>query len=128
MATKKRTSKVKPIGFPAGDAKFQALVVRTHSLMFDHIGDLPELESAIGFMFLGYYFGWKVLHVIHSKKTVAKYEKLLGIRVRTEFPETGPYAGRSVGWVAIKKVSNFWKAISGEVAAEVTSKDRPLVN
>src|SRR5690606_1076859 len=41
------------------------------------VGQLDELESAIGMLRLGHHMGWKVLYMIHSKKTVRKYEEIL---------------------------------------------------
>ena len=77
-------------------------------------GDLGELESALGMLFLGHQYGWKVIHIVHSKATVRKYEDILGIKVREEFREEGPSAMRSNGFRLVQKVSNFWKAASGE--------------
>ena len=77
-------------------------------------GTTDELESAIGMYVLGRHFGWKVLYIIHSKKTVKKYEEILGISVRTVFPEEGPEANRSIGYTIAKTFSNFWKVVSGE--------------
>ena len=76
-------------------------------------GDLSELESAIGMYVIGRHFGWRVLYIVHSKKTIRKYEDILAIAVRDEFPEAGPDASRSNGFRLLESVSNFWKAISG---------------
>lgn len=78
-------------------------------------GGIDELESALGMYVLGRHVGWKVLYIIHSKKTVAKYERILNIDVRKEFPEEGPETHRSVGYSIAKTFSNFWKVVSGEV-------------
>lgn len=75
---------------------------------------LDELESALGMYMIGFHFGWKVLYVIHSKKTVRKYEQLLGIDVREAFDEFGPDADRTNAYKIITTVSNFWKLVSGE--------------
>ncbi len=75
---------------------------------------IDELESAIGMYAIGFHFGWKVLHVVHSKKTIAKYEALLGINIREAFPEYGPDADRTNAHALIQTVSNFWKFVSGE--------------
>lgn len=77
-------------------------------------GDIGELESALGMYVMGRHVGWRVLYIMHSKKTVAKYEEILGINVREEFPEEGPDAERSVGYKIAKGFSNFWKVVSGE--------------
>ena len=77
-------------------------------------GSFDDLEKAIGILYLGYHVGWKPLVLIHSKKTIAKFEEILGIELREQFPAEGPSADRSVAWVLAKKLSNFWKAVSGE--------------
>ena len=77
-------------------------------------GTIDELESAMGMFALGRHMGWKVLYIVHSKKTVKKYEDILGISVRDEFPEEGPEAVRSMGYSIAKTFSNFWKVVSGE--------------
>ncbi len=93
---------------------------RRHDLMdkaiFNFSGSLDELEGALGMYMIGRHFGWKVLYVIHSKKTIRKYEEILDIAVRDEFDETGPDAQRSLGYRAVEFTSNFWKSItSGQI-------------
>ena len=91
-----------------------------HDLMdqaiFNFDGQLDELEGALGMYMIGRHFGWKVLYVIHSKKTIRKYEQILSITVRDEFTEVGPDAQRSNGFRAVQFASNFWKSItSGQI-------------
>tara|TARA_R110002110_G_scaffold414951_1_gene647101 strand:- start:382157 stop:382555 length:399 start_codon:yes stop_codon:yes gene_type:complete len=76
--------------------------------------DMNELESALGMLRLGYHVGWRVLYINHSKATIRKYEKILGINVKDEFPEEGNSAYRHRGLAIAKKIGNFWKLISGE--------------
>lgn len=94
--------------------------LKRHSVMDEAIvrfeGNLDELESALGMYMVGRHFGWKVLYIIHTKKTIRKYEEILGIAVREAFEPAGPDADRSNGYRALEAVSNFWKAISGEVS------------
>lgn len=78
-------------------------------------GTFDELEAAIGMLHLGYHLGWKPLVIIHNKRTIRKYEEILGIDVRTMFPEEGSSAMRSRGYTIAKAIGNFWKAVSGEV-------------
>lgn len=93
-----------------------AEVINAASARFS--GVIDELESAIGMLMLGDYFGWKVLVLVHNKRTIRKYEDILGIKVREFFPEEGPIAMRSVGYDLALKLGNFWKAVSGDVAVE----------
>jgi len=78
-------------------------------------GNLGELEQAIGVLICGRRFGWKVMMLVHDRKTLAKYEKILGVDFREEFPEVGDLARKSIAWTAVQKVSNFWKAVKGEI-------------
>lgn len=86
----------------------------------DFHGDLTQLEAALGMLRMGHHFGWKVLYLIHSKKTVRNYEKILSgdgddIRIRDLFPEEGPSAYRCIGFQLADKFSNFWKVVAGEI-------------
>ena len=78
-------------------------------------GLLPELNAALGVLRMGDHLGWKPLLIVHSRKTIRKYEAILGIKLKEEFVEEGPSAERSLGFLAAKKLSNFWKAVSGEL-------------
>ena len=81
-------------------------------------GQLDELESALGMLRMGHHFGWRVLVLIHSKRTLRKYEEILGIQVREFFDEEGPSHDRSVGYVLAKKIGNFWKVVSGDIKVD----------
>ncbi|MBL0423425.1 hypothetical protein JI739_24030 [Ramlibacter sp. AW1] len=87
-------------------------------------GSFEELESAIGMYMLGHYVGWRVLVLLHSKRTIRKYEEILGITVRDEFADEGPEADRSLAYGVAKKVSNFWKVVSGETKLDVAKEER----
>lgn len=76
-------------------------------------GDLTQLERAIGALIAGRRFGWKPLLVVHDRKTIEKYERILDVNFRT-LPEEGDCANKSIGWIAAKKVASFWKAVKGE--------------
>ncbi len=86
--------------------------------IINFVGTLDELESALGMLRIGHHVGWKVLYMVHSKKTIRKYEEILDIKVRELFKERGPSADRSLGLAVADKLSNFWKAVSGEIKIE----------
>lgn len=86
-------------------------------------GQLDELESALGMLRMGHHMGWKVLYMIHSKKTIRKYEEILDIKIRDIFDAEGPSADRSVGLGIAKKFSNFWKVVSGEIPITKEEKE-----
>jgi len=78
-------------------------------------GSSTELESALGFFYIGFYLGWKPLYIMHSKKTVRKYENILGIKVRDIYPDASDSFKNSPGWRILNSMPNFWKAVSGEI-------------
>lgn len=89
-----------------------------------YTGTFDELEAAIGMLHLGMHLGWKPLVMIHNKRTIRKYEEILGIDIREEFPEEGPSAERSRGYRIAKRLGNFWKAVSGELKDDELKANR----
>ena len=110
MASPKRRRKI-PATSPE-EAK--RLVDLVDDAILGFRGTADEIEQAIGFYFIGRHVGWRALLIIHNKRTIRKYERILGIDVRTAFPEEGPDADRSMGYRVARGLSNFWKAVSGE--------------
>jgi hypothetical protein len=88
-------------------------------------GSLDQLNSAIGMLRMGHHLGWRALYIIHSKRTIRKYEEILGIKVRELFPEEGPSADRSIGYGIAKKLENFWKVVSGDTKIEHRREIKP---
>jgi hypothetical protein len=82
------------------------------------VGQLDDLASALGMLRFGDYMGWRVLVLIHNKRTIRKYEEILNIKVREFFPEEGSQSHRSIGYKVAKQLGKFWKAVSGEVPIE----------
>lgn len=78
-------------------------------------GNLDDLEAALGALRMGHHFGWRPLVLIHNKRTIRKYEQILGINFREYFPDEGPSAYRSLGYKVAKQIGNFWKAVSGDI-------------
>jgi hypothetical protein len=75
---------------------------------------IDEVESALGMYLLAHHLGWKVLYLVHSKKTIRKYEEILGIKLSEVFDEFGLDAERTNAYKIIQAVSNFWKLVSGD--------------
>jgi hypothetical protein len=87
-------------------------------------GDTTMLASAIGYLMIGRKFGWRVMFLMHRQTTIKKYEKILKIdsRDREVMPELGPWHEKSVAYWALQKVSNFWKAVKGEIPGVRSTK------
>ena len=75
---------------------------------------IDELESALGMYMVGFHYGWRILYLVHTKKTIRKYETLLGIKVAEAFPEYGPDVERTNAHKVLQVASNFWKVVSGD--------------
>ncbi len=97
-------------------------VNEAHALVtdIDHItaafkGDVRDLEAAIGMYMVGRIVGWKVLVLIHNKRTIRKYEEILGINIREAFQPETELSDKSIAYAVVQKLGNFWKAVSGEL-------------
>lgn len=113
MARRKHPSR-KPMAILSEEERSDLDRIEQEAFSF-YEGTFDDLEKAIGMLRLGHHTGWKPLALIHSKRTIAKYEEILGIKFREYFPPEGPSADRSFAWQYAKKLSNFWKAVSGDI-------------
>ena len=114
----KTPSKRTPRLAPVTPEEAKRLVDLVDEAIYEFEGQLDNLEAAIGMLFLGRQVGWRPLVLIHNKRTIRKYEEILGIDIRKYFPEDTPRSVRSWAYKGAKAVGNFWKAVSGEVPLE----------
>jgi len=107
----------KPVHIPPLSPKeCQDLIKQVEEITRGFEGQFDDLESALGMLMMGRLLGWKVLVLIHNKRTIRKYQTILGeIDIRKAFPPEGPLAHKSLGLDLVKKFGNFWKYVSGEV-------------
>lgn len=99
---------------PLTSVRKKELELLVRESVADFKGSFYDLEKAIGMLHMGDHFGWRVLVLVHNKRTIRKYEEILNINIKEFFPEEGAAAYRSVGLTAAKKIGNFWKVVSGE--------------
>jgi hypothetical protein len=99
---------------PVPDAEAGALLKQVDDISRNFVGQFDELEAALGMMLLGRLVGWKVLVLIHNKRTIRKYEEILGINIREVFPDEGPLIEKSHAYMLAKKLGQYWKAVSGD--------------
>ena len=85
-------------------------------------GDITKLEHAIGAFIVGRKMGWKPMLIIHDRKTIKLYEEIVGLQFKDHMEEEGPLAEKSHAWNIVKKMTNFWAVVKGEVAG-VRSKE-----
>ena len=102
---------------PAGEVEALRHYAFMESVIFTRRAEgfqIDELESALGMYMLARHFGWKVLYLVHSRKTIKKYEEILGIKLSDHFDPLGPDADRTNAKKVIDAVTNFWRLVSGE--------------
>ena len=85
------------------------------ALVKTYKGDVTVLEHAIGCFVVGRKVGWKCLLVMHDRKSIKRYEDILGLPFKDHLPEVGDLAHRSKAWKIVQGVSSFWKAVKGEI-------------
>jgi hypothetical protein len=80
---------------------------------FQGIG--TTMESALGALIMGQYFGWRVLKLLHNPATYRRYEKILGIEFKGVCPEiTERGKQKSIGYAISEKLGSFWAVIMGK--------------
>ncbi len=84
-----------------------------HMREFNGVG--TTLESALGALILGQYFGWRVLKLFHNPATYRLYEKALGIEFKNVCPEiTELGKKKSIGYAITEKLGSFWAVVMGK--------------
>lgn len=82
--------------------------------MCEFQGIATTLESALGALVVGQYFGWRVLKLLHTPATYRRYEKVLGIKFQDVCPEiTEMGKKKSIGYAITEKLGSFWAVIMG---------------
>ena len=78
-------------------------------------GDVGELEAAIGSLFIAHHFGYQFIYLVHNKRTVRKYEEILGLSFKHSFAALSDSFTRLPGLVYALRQPNYWKCVSGDV-------------
>jgi hypothetical protein len=104
-------SKMRPL---SAEKLLELQAIELHAIS-SYRGGVDELESALGFLKLGFQIGWRPLAIMHSKKTFRKYEEILEIDAKQLFEPETPASDRSMGYAIAKTLSNFWKVVSGDI-------------
>lgn len=109
----------------------QEQIILKHMREFSGIG--TTMESALGALIMGQYYGWRVLKLLHNPATYRKYEKVLGVEFKDACPEiTELGKKKSIGYAITDKLQSFWAVVmgkrkvegKGEIASEEEVKRR----
>lgn len=78
--------------------------------------DLGVMEGAIGALFVGQRYGLRILRILHTTKTIRKYEQFLGVPLDQLLPQHGPLIDRSVAWgiamAAKNATAKYWDLVA----------------
>lgn len=88
----------------------------------DYAGDVTVFESAVGALFVGRLIGYEGLQMLHSWRTLRKYEGILGITFKDTFPGRTKDSRRLNGIRRADTFKAFWKALGAGVASEPDAK------
>ena len=101
---------------PFKDLDEKQLIALIDKAIKEYSGDGTELEHAIGMFLFGRALGWRVVYLMHDKKTIRKYEALLHIKdIRGYMREETELSRKSVAYSIVKRLGTFWKAVKGEI-------------
>lgn len=99
--------------------KLLVLDEETEQIILQQLKDFrgigTTMESALGALIMGQYFGWRVLKLMHNPATYRRYEKILGIEFKDVCqPITELGKKKSVGYAITEKLGSFWAVIMGK--------------
>ena len=106
---KKETTAIKKLDLHPNTEK----IIKDAALNFH--GQLPALEGAIGALYAGQIYGWRVLRVAHGSTTYNKYEDILGVKFKDVCEGESVLGHRSWGLRLTKSLKSFWKVATGKV-------------
>jgi len=76
------------------------------------VGQLDDLQAAVGMLVVGRLYGWRVTRLISSKRHWSFACKLFG-DLKELLPERGVLAHKSVGLEIVDKAGDYWDVVSG---------------
>jgi hypothetical protein len=77
------------------------------------VGQLDDLQSAVGMVMMGRLYGWRVIRLVSSNRLWRVACDLFG-DLKEFLPERGVLAHKSVGLMIVDKVGGYWDVIGGK--------------
>jgi len=81
------------------------------------VGQLDDLQAAVGMLAVGRLYGWRVTRLISSKRHWSVACKLFG-DLKELLPPEGVLAHKSVGLEIVDKAQNYWDIVAGNVSRD----------
>lgn len=76
------------------------------------VGQLDDLQAAVGMLVTGRLFGWRVIRLISSRRHWSVACNLFG-DLKELLPERGVLAHKSAGLVIVDKAGDYWEYVKG---------------
>lgn len=86
------------------------------------VTDLCVMEGAIGALFVGQYYGLRILRIIHTSKTLRQYEQFLGAKFEDLIPQHGYYIDRSYAWNFVTTTKQLWDLVGRKLKMDPAQK------
>ena len=80
-------------------------------------GHISKLEAAIGALYVGNIFGWKVLRLAHTERTLKQFEEILGLSLRDEkyCPAETELSTRHFVFRFSKQMRDYWHVVNFKI-------------
>lgn len=95
----------------------EELLKKIDDVCASFVGQIDDLDVAIGMLISGRLYGWRVIRLVHSNRHWNFACKLFG-DLKEILPERGILANKSVGLALIDKTSDYWDVIRGDVSRD----------
>lgn len=84
----------------------------------EYKGDSHALFMAIGALFVGRLYGWRVIRVFLSSSSYARSQKILDLDFKLVMEPETELSDRASGYKSIKNLKDFWGIVAGRVPIE----------
>lgn len=106
----------------------EELLKKIDDVCANFVGQLDDLQAAIGMLVTGRLFGWRVIRLISSKRHWKVACNLFG-DLKELLPERGLLAHKSAGLAIVDKAADYWDVIAGNVSRDfLPLNERKMIN
>lgn len=94
------------------------LLDHVYSVSREYKGDSHALFMAIGALFVGRLYGWRVIRVFLSSSSYSRSQKILDLDFKTVMKPETELSDRASGYKSIKDLKEFWGIVAGRIPIE----------
>jgi len=94
------------------------LLEHVNAVAREYKGDSHALFMAIGALFVGRLYGWKVIRVFLATTCYARSQRILGLDFKKVMDAETPLSDRALAYRVVKKLKEFWGIVKGQLPIE----------